>query len=559
MRTWMLLTLAACDGLRPADDDGPGTTDTGTPPPPGDTDTDADTDTTPVDTDDCTAAFDAPIGDAPTIAATGLFLEVDAAPFAERPSRSRTVIVPLAGTLSVDGPAEALVPDGTPIPNGAPVEPGPILLHATASGQGSITLAYDACTAVLPFRAAPPGGLSARPLTTFPWVEHVDLFTVEDEIHLAIEPARYGDRIGVPFDAWVVPYQTAADWAADPVIDTAAALAGPIAAVVPTATSSILLLADPIAGPGIAERYTVVLDFDGDGMLGPDDLVDDLDGPGFSILTDLTAPGPYVPLLDEVSFDFWHTFLVYWPTEVDTLDPIPVVIVSHGNGHDYTWYDYLGFHLASWGYAVVVHRNDTADASIDPAATTTWTNTEAFLANLDTILGGQLAGEIDPDRIAWIGHSRGGEGVVMAYAWLADGEIAPTSYVVDDVLFVSSIAPTVFNSPSTVDPHGVIYHQLAGSSDGDVTGAPSSGITQYFRIFLRATGTRLVTYVHGASHNDSTAAASWTERGPTSSGGTPRSASQRATTWRSRPRCSTTAPTCTSCSLATRRCSVRRP
>jgi hypothetical protein len=494
----MLLAFVACDEPTTPDDDGTTDTDTDTPPSDTDSDVDTDTDAPPTDTDDCDGALGVAIGDA----AGGIYLEADAAPFADRPSRSRTITVPSAGTLTVDGPGEVLQLDGTIVPNGGAVGAGSLLVRATAAGEGSLTLTYGVCTAALSFRAGPAGPMSARPLDLFPWAEHVDLFTADDEIHLAIDPVRYSDRVGVPFDAWVVPHRSAAEWAADPVIDTAAAIAGPVAAVVPSTTSPILLVADPIGGSGIAEPYTVVLDFDGDGEVGPDDLVDDLDRPGLSILTDLTAPGPYTPVSDEVSFDVWHTFLAYWPEEIDTLDPIPLVVISHGNGHDYTWYDYLGFHLSSWGYAVVVHTNDTGDPSIDPAATTTWTNTEAFLGNLGTILGGQLDGEIDADRIAWIGHSRGGEGVVIAYAWLADGEIAPASYSVDDILLVSSIAPTVFNTPNTVDPHGVVYHQIDGSADGDVTGSPSSGITQYFRIFLRATGTKLVTYVHGASHND---------------------------------------------------------
>jgi hypothetical protein len=442
-----------------------------------------------------------PIGDAGVIAATGLVLDVDTGVLGTELGRSRTVVANEEAVLTLDGPVEAFLADGTPLTSGSTVT-GAFQVRATAIGTGTLTLDDAVCAGTLAVTGIVPAPIAARPLDTFPWFEHVDLYTELDEVWAALDPLAYPDRAGLPFDVWVVPERSRAAWAADPTIDAAGVTVGPVPATVPSGADGVLLLADPVPGPGMADRSTIVLDFDGDGLLGPDDLVDGLGDAGFAVVGDLSLPGPYTPVQAEKSFDFWHTFLMYWPSEVDTLDPIPLVVVSHGNGHDYTWYDYLGFHFASWGYAVIVHRNDTADTSIEPAASTTWTNTEAFLANLASIGGGVLESEIDADRIAWIGHSRGGEGVVIAYDWLFDGSIAPTTFDVTDLKLVSSIAPTVWTSPDIANPHDVFYHQLDGSADGDVTGSVSNGIGQYFRLFQRATGTRMATYVHGASHND---------------------------------------------------------
>ncbi|MEQ1501361.1 MAG: hypothetical protein ABMB14_03980, partial [Myxococcota bacterium] len=226
---------------------------------------------------------------------------------------------------------------------------------------------------------------------------------------------------------------------------------------------------------------------------------------GFAVTGDLSAPGPYTPVLTQASDSYWVTMKVYYP-QLDQVDPallpLPLVVISHGNGHEYTWYDYLGNHLASHGYVVIAHRNNTGPGPLT-AATTTLDNTDAFLAGLPTIDGGVLDGVVDPHRIVWIGHSRGGEGVVIAYDRLVVGTATPANFGVDDVVLVSSIAPTVFEDPRrTVNPHDVDYHLLAGSYDGDVTGSPSNPDVQYFRILQNATGLSAVTYLQGADHND---------------------------------------------------------
>ncbi|MEQ1569958.1 MAG: hypothetical protein ABMA64_30270 [Myxococcota bacterium] len=448
-------------------------------------------------------AFTVGFADPVVVGAEGFRLELDPSPSFDRVVGQRPLVAAASGAVTFDGPVALYRADGTSLQAGDELTAGDaVIAQGTAVGRGSVGIEAGSCSAAVPFHVDPPHGLAGRSLDQFPWFETPDLFSVEDDVvELLVDPGQWRDRVGLPYEAWLVPHRGADGWIADPAIG--AAVAGPISGVVPADASGVALLWDAPAVTGLAGSYDVVVDFGSDGTLDPGDLIDGYDTPGLRVSADLSAPGPYTPTKFETSFATWVTFLTYYPQEVDTLDPLPVVVISHGNGHDYTWYDYLGNHFASHGYVVVVHTNDTGDTSIEPAAGSTWKNTEAFLTNLATIGGGALDGHVDADRIAWIGHSRGGEGVVMAYAWLETGQITPTAYTADDLKLVVSIAPTVWTSAEVADPMSVpVYAQLDGSADGDVTGAPDSDIVEYFRIFQGHTELGAVAYVQGATHND---------------------------------------------------------
>jgi hypothetical protein len=374
-----------------------------------------------------------------------------------------------------------------------------VLVRATGPGTGELVITPSSgCTippASVALTAVTPSPIAGTILTGFPDfdVDH-DLVSDGDPVDVRVDLDAYFDRAGLPYDAALVPHRTPEEWADDP------SYAGDVVEGVADGVAAPLFPA-VAGGPGLVEGYDLVIDFGRDGRLDPGDLLDGLDAPAISVAADLSAPGPYTPMSGEISASYWLTAVLYAPQEVDQLDPMPLVVISHGNGHDYTWYDWLGEHLASYGYVVIAHRNDTVPGPVTAAATT-WQNTDWFLSELPNLAGGLLDGEVDGSRIAWIGHSRGGEGVVLAYHQLVSGAIAPSSFGAEDVVLVSSIAPTVFESPNDGNPHGVAYHLLAGSADGDVTGGIDNPITQYFRLFQRSTGLRAVTYLQGADHND---------------------------------------------------------
>lgn len=355
-------------------------------------------------------------------------------------------------------------------------------------------------------------GLTGRSLAAFPHFLFADTVNDDDVLETALDPGRHPDRVGFPCDVYVVAHRAAAEWALDPTlvdvsgsVEGATLTAGSIADNIVVAWSSGLE-----AGPAVSRAYDVVYDFGRDGTLDPGDLIDGLvtaDLPegalaaGVSIVRDLALPGPYATLSSDYSGGTWLTARVYYPNTIGALGALPLVTIGHGNGHAYTWYDYLGTHLASHGYVVLSYRNDTGPG-IETASTTTLTNLDYFLTHLGTIAGGVLQGHVDAGRIAWIGHSRGGEGVVRAYDRLFDGVWSPQGYARENVRVVASIAPTVYLAAADTDPHEVPYYLITGGADGDVTGRPDLPGDQSFRIADRSLGTARTTYVHGADHND---------------------------------------------------------
>lgn len=463
----------------------------------------------------CSFSVEVPYAD-PGRLADGLAIEVD--PDAT-PARMRPITLVGAATVSFTGALVLLDAEGETVSSGDRLGPQTLLVAATATGVGSVRFepgeSCDGEPVALATIGVAPAPIAVRALDGFPWAERYDVFTARDTVSAWIDAGRYPDRVGVEADLYVVPHRGADGWRTDPSL--ADAVAGPVPYTVPAGVEPIDVWSGLPSDVTLA-GYDLVADFGHDGQLDPGDLLDGLLAPAFVIGGDLSAPGPYTPVQAELSQSFWITMRAYWPAELDALAPMPLVVISHGNGHDYTWYDWLGNHLASHGYVVISHRNDTEPGPVS-AAVTTWQNTEAFLGALPIAEGGILQGEVDPHRIAWIGHSRGGEGVVIAYDDLVEGSISPDGFTADDIRLVSSIAPTVFEDPErSVNPHGVTYHLMAGSLDGDVTGGVDTPIVQYLRIFQNSTGLSAVTYVQGADHNDFNCCgpndANWGQGGP---------------------------------------------
>jgi hypothetical protein len=430
-----------------------------------------------------------------------VILEVDSpGELDQRFARWRAVEIEGGGTLSWTGPLEVVRQDGAELEPGEAVEDEVVLVGASELGEGELVL--ESCeeqTLLLQARAPVP--LAVGALEGFPYISRHEVFAERDTVSAWLDTDTYSDRVGLTAELYVVPHREPADWAASGELSDA--VAGPVPVTFGEGLQDqVVDLWAGLPSDVLLEGYDVVADFGADGALDPGDLLDGLDAPAFLVGGDLSAPGPYTPQQTEVSASFWLTMRVYWPEQLDSLDPLPLVVISHGNGHEYTWYDYLGEHLASHGYAVISHRNDTMPGPVT-AAETTVENTDTFLGSLELIEDGVLEGEVDASSIAWIGHSRGGEGVVIAYNWLVEGEVVPENYAADDIRLVSSIAPTVFEDPrNVVNPHEVAYHLMAGSLDGDVTGGTSSPAVQYFRIFQNAQGLSAVTYLQGADHND---------------------------------------------------------
>lgn len=483
---------------------------------------------------DVTAAF----SDDATEATTGVFVTPPVAPVTTANfARLRTSMRPItvdspaaAMPVVVDssgGPIEVWRTDGTRATLPLSIDPGALpaqlLVNARFHGTSTLTATESgAGSDSILFRSGPFPGLAGRELAAFPFFEQVAAIQENDIVQTAIDPVRHADRIGQTYDVYIVKHRSADQWAVDNIlfdesggIETAVVTAGGVQDNVVDAWTTGLSGA---AGTGLGVAYDVVYDFGMDGTLDPGDLVDgvkyadagvaafdsggvDIDEAGFYIVHDLTQPGPFAT---QTETEFGGSFLsqrYVFPADIANMGKLPFIQISHGNGHVFTWYAYLQEHLASYGYIVSSHANDTMPG-INAASTTTLTNMEYFLGNLDTIEGGIFEGHVDTSRIMWIGHSRGGEGILRAYDRIVEGSYTPVNFDAENLVVLSSIAPTDFLGPFQSLPYGKNYHMIYGSADGDVSGTPSNNIAQALHLLDRGTGFRNLTYVHGADHND---------------------------------------------------------
>lgn len=358
--------------------------------------------------------------------------------------------------------------------------------------------------------------LAGNAIGQYPFFEFVRAFNADAAVQVAIDPTRFPRIVGLTCDIYVVDDKSAAAWAADPsLLD-----------VRPTGPQTETFVAGRIqddtftvAGAGqlpssagttaLGRGYDVVFDCDQDATLGVADYIDGRvpDRGGLYVVHDVTTAGPLATTAVNYNvtgttpgFESERTF---YPTGIASMGQLPLVIISHGNGHLYTWYDYLQSHLASYGYIVMSHENNT-EPGIESASLTTLQHTDAIIGQQGTIAGGVLNGHIDDSRIVWIGHSRGGEGVTRAYDRITDvpPSYVPTFFTIASIHLISSIAPTDFLGPGSSNPKGANYHFIYGAADGDVNGGPTSDIADAFNIYERAAGFRDAHYLQGVGHNE---------------------------------------------------------
>ncbi|MBW2264208.1 MAG: hypothetical protein JRG91_19760, partial [Deltaproteobacteria bacterium] len=317
----------------------------------------------------------------------GVFLvdgtgDVDSEDFGTSKYRMRPVTLTLTwefteGSVSLDVSTTDLQlfrTDGTPIVTPATFTvadlPLDFLVHATTTTDGTINAQFTPPWSTLTptddvvrVRAVRSPGLAGRPLTGYPYFEFVDAFNDDEDVLTALDPNRFPDRESFGYDIHVVAHRTPAEWAADSSLtdvsggtESSTPVAGSIADNLTDAWTTGLVAGDMLGTP-----YDVVFDFGRDGTLDPGDMIDGLysSRAGLYVVKDLNLPGPYTTMSTSYTGGYWLTQKTYYPTGIGSMGRVPLVIISHGNGHLYTWYDYLGEHLASYGYVVMSHRNDT--------------------------------------------------------------------------------------------------------------------------------------------------------------------------------------------------------
>ncbi len=348
--------------------------------------------------------------------------------------------------------------------------------------------------------------LAGNSLGEYPWFEFVTAFNEDATVEVAVDPTVYPEIVGQTCDIYITEAKTSGGWAADPSLtDVTAGGAQTETFGGATIQDNTFVVTgafelDADAGLGLGVGYDMVLDCDQNGELTDGDYIDGLSTEaGLYAVHDTTESGPLAVTEVIYSGGTWLGQDTYYPSNIASMGQLPLIVISHGNGHNYQWYDHIGFHMASYGYIVMSHQNNTGPG-IETASTTTLTNTDYILENQGSIAGGDLDGHIDSSRITWVGHSRGAEGVARAYDRIWDGAYTPDHFVLEDIRLISSMLPTDFLGVNSSNPHDANYHLWTAAGDSDVDGSAGCNICQTFHLHDRATHYRQSTVVQGTGH-----------------------------------------------------------
>lgn len=414
--------------------------------------------------------------------------------------------------VAIDGPLAIATPDGMVLGQQVTLTheqlPAELLLTSPVPGQGTLSLTSTAtCGSVeQAARAFTMQPTSGRSMAEAPFFHEARLFRLDEQLEVRLPTEAHRDRVGAEYDVYVVPHQSLDEWVANPALENIADELQTRTLGGTDADNTFVAWATNMRVPrrSLVAEYDLVYDFDRDGELSPGDILDGGNRVGFTVADDMSREGPHNATMISHSGGTWRRQEIFYPAAIASFDrPAPLVVISHGNGHEHTWYRHIARHLASWGMVVMSHSNQTGPGIV-AASRTTLDNTDYFFEIHDSLANGVLTNRVDNTRIAWIGHSRGGEGIVRAYDRLYTGQWSSPWYDISAIQVLSSIAPTVFEGvlgQGASNPHDVPYHLLAGSSDGDVTGGVDCDVCQFFRLPAVAQGDMAITYVHGASHN----------------------------------------------------------
>jgi len=388
---------------------------------------------------------------------------------------------------------------------------------------GAVRKSVTVCSVLVAFLFAIPSRaavtqteLAGNQLTTYPYFEYVKAINVNSAVYVAIDPTRFPAIAGQTCDIFVVAAKKTAGWNANTTLTDVTAGGkqtrnfSPLNIQANTFQVAAAYELSAAAGTDLGVGYDVVLDCNQNGLLDGNDYIDGRNNEaGVYIVHDTTTAGPlavtHSTYAINAGFGIPPTHLaedLFFPTNISALGQLPLIVISHGNGHHYDWYHHLGNHLASYGYIVMSHANNTGPGPVS-ASTTTLGHTDAFIDQVasGTIPGGAaLTGHLDANRIVWIGHSRGAEGVVIAYDRLFDGTYAAVHYDKSDIKLISSMLPTDFNGTDIANPHDANYHLWTASGDSDVDGSAGCELCQTYHLHDRAVGHRQSTTVQGAGH-----------------------------------------------------------
>ncbi|HEV2754981.1 MAG TPA: hypothetical protein VG318_04315 [Actinomycetota bacterium] len=390
--------------------------------------------------------------------------------------------------------------------------------------------------------------ISGRLVSGSPYFRFSDTFAVGEDVWGAIDPGIVDPaNVSKMCALYVVPSKNDVQWGADNSLAHLPALGGnPAVQRIKVESGCIncnqVRLWDNASQPG---EYDVVADFGNNtpdaGTFVPDDAydtpLDAIDGyfvagfrvvpdpgtsgdfphagnfnytettnvPGFGLAGSVTvqdedtsyhAPGAFTPVNTTVArranvFFPASAAGVTDPAQIAAGGPYPVVVIVHGNGHQYTSYNALLTHLARNGFiAASIHLNGNMRAL---------GRANVMFQHLPILQG--VFGASMQNNIGLLGHSRGGEAILKAARLNSQDALG------HGINALIPLAPTDQYGSERLElgwatPMFVLY----GSRDGDIDGGIwTSGYTvpmTGFALYDRASGAqKSMAFVHRATHN----------------------------------------------------------
>jgi dienelactone hydrolase len=213
---------------------------------------------------------------------------------------------------------------------------------------------------------------------------------------------------------------------------------------------------------------------------------------------------------------------VFYP---DGAGPFPLVLIVHGNhrAEDFSdrGYDYLGELLASRGYIFVsVDENFLNGSGVDlfgfpdiglkeESDARAWLLLEhlRLWREWNVAAGNPFLGKVDLERIALIGHSRGGEAVAVAAAFNRlpyypdDARVSfAYGFRLGAVIAIAPVDGQYKPAGTWTRIENVDYFVLHGSHDGDMKSFHGSRVYQRVRFTDGADHFKAGLYIHRANH-----------------------------------------------------------
>lgn len=189
------------------------------------------------------------------------------------------------------------------------------------------------------------------------------------------------------------------------------------------------------------------------------------------------------------------------PAQISTTKPhYPLVVIVHGNGHDYTTYDFLLQHLAQNGFIAASIDNRYVSGGVLVHGMHGLGRANNFFQHLP-VLKAKFGGKLQ-DNIGVMGHSRGGEAVLKI------ARLNQQLALGHNIKALMSLAPTdQYGREALAGAYATPYLVLYGSRDGDVAGwypwfPPFDWRMTGFSLYDRAVGApKSMAFVYRATHN----------------------------------------------------------